>query len=122
MVNYNLIEEIGIQEGEVEGLIREALGEEVATGDMDGLLQDNIQDFKPGAILKGRVIGKAGDDVVIDVGLKSEGLVHKSEFDNYSEIQPGDIVEVLLEDLEDTTGTIQISSAKPIASVAGRKS
>ncbi|MFB3138781.1 MAG: 30S ribosomal protein S1, partial [Phycisphaerales bacterium] len=112
MVNYNLIEEIGIQEGEVEGLIREALGEEVATGDMDGLLQENIQDFKPGAILQGRVIGMAGDDVVIDVGLKSEGLVHKSEFDNYSEIQPGDIVEVLLEDLEDDTGTIQISKRK----------
>ena len=112
MVNYNLIEEIGIQEGEVEGLIREALGEEAATGNMDGLLQDNIQDFKPGAILQGRVIGMAGDDVVIDVGLKSEGLVHKSEFDNYSEIQPGDIVEVLLEDLEDDTGTIQISKRK----------
>ena len=63
MVDYNLIEQIGIQEGEVEGLIREALGEDVATGDMDGLLQDNIQDFKPGAILKGRVVGKAGDDV-----------------------------------------------------------
>ena len=44
MVDYNLIEEIGIEEGEVDGLIREALGEQVADGDMDGLLQENIQD------------------------------------------------------------------------------
>ncbi len=112
MVDYNLIEEIGIEEGEVESLIREALGEEVATGDMDGLLQENIQDFKPGTILKGRIVGKAGDDVVIDVGLKSEGLVNKSEFDNYNELQAGDIIEVLLEDLEDSTGTVQLSKRK----------
>ncbi len=112
MVDYNLIEEIGIEEREVEDLIREALGEEVATGDMDGLLQENIQDFKPGTILKGRVVGKAGDDVVIDVGLKSEGLINKSEFDNYNELKAGDIIEVLLEDLEDSTGSVQLSKRK----------
>jgi len=50
--------------------------------------------------------------VVIDVGLKSEGLVNKSEFDNYNELKAGDIIEVLLEDLEDSTGTVQLSNRK----------
>ena len=112
MVNYNLIEDIGIDESAVEVLIREALGDQAASGDMDTLLQGEIQNFQPGSILKGHVVGKAGDDVVIDVGLKSEGLVHKNEFENYDELQIGDIIEVFLEDLEDETGIIRLSKRK----------
>ena len=61
---------------------------------------------------KGRIVGKAGDDAVIDVGLKSEGLVNKNEFDNYDSLKMGDSVEVLLEDLEDETGIIKLSKRK----------
>ncbi len=74
MVDYNLIQSIGIDEQEAEELIRQAFGERVAGGDMDTLLKEDMQEFKVGNILKGRVVGKAGDDVVVDVGLKSEGL------------------------------------------------
>ncbi|MCZ6545980.1 MAG: S1 RNA-binding domain-containing protein, partial [Chloroflexi bacterium] len=112
MVNYNLIEEIGVGDQEVEDLIRQSLGETVATGDMDGLLQEDIQNFRRGNILSGRVVGKAGDDVVIDVGLKSEGLVNKTEFDDYNGLEIGDVVEVYLEELEDETGTVRLSKRK----------
>jgi small subunit ribosomal protein S1 len=112
MVNYNLIADVGVDDWEVEHLIREGLGEQVAAGNMEGLLKQEIESFQRGNILKGRVVGKAGDDVVIDVGLKSEGLVNKSEFDNYDEIQIGDLVEVYLEELEDETGTVRISKRK----------
>ncbi|MCH8823602.1 MAG: 30S ribosomal protein S1 [Planctomycetes bacterium] len=112
MVNYNLIQDIGIDDSAVEVLIREALGDQAATGDMDTLLQGEIQNFQPGSILKGHIVGKAGDDVIIDVGLKSEGLVNKNEFENYDELQIGDIIEVFLEDLEDDTGIIRLSKRK----------
>ncbi|MHC4446766.1 MAG: 30S ribosomal protein S1 [Planctomycetota bacterium] len=112
MVDYNLIHSIGVSDEEVESLLREAFGEDVASGKMDSLLKTDIENFQPGNILKGRVVGKAGDDVVIEVGLKSEGLVHKSEFDNYDELEVGDPVEVLLEELEDETGTVQLSKRK----------
>jgi len=112
MVNYNLIQDIGIDDSAVEVLIREALGDQAATGDMDTLLQGEIQNFQPGSILKGHIVGKAGDDVVIDVGLKSEGLVNKNEFENYDDLQIGDIIEVFLEDLEDETGIIRLSKRK----------
>ena len=112
MVNYNLIEEIGVDVTEAEDLIRTALGEEAAAGDMDNLLQDDIKSFQRGNILKGKVVGKAGDDVVIDVGLKSEGLVNKGEFDNYDDLEMGDLVEVLLEELEDESGTVRLSKRK----------
>ena len=35
------------------------------------------------------------DDAVIEVGLKSEGLINKNEFDNFDALSPGDEVEVL---------------------------
>ncbi|MHC4415877.1 MAG: S1 RNA-binding domain-containing protein [Planctomycetota bacterium] len=112
MVDYNLIEEIGVDEREIENLIRQSLGEQVATGNMDSLLQEDIENFQRGNILKGRVVGKAGDDVVIDVGLKSEGLINKGEFDNYDDLETGDVIEVYLEELEDDTGTVRLSKRK----------
>ena len=112
MVNYNLIADIGIEEQQVDELVRQAFGEQVAGGDMDSLLQEDIENFQRGNILKGRVVGKAGDDVVIDVGLKSEGLINKSEFENYDDLEVGDVVEVLLEELEDETGAVRLSKRK----------
>ncbi|MHC4140827.1 MAG: 30S ribosomal protein S1 [Planctomycetota bacterium] len=112
MVNYNLIADIGIDEQDVESLVREALGEQAATGNMEGLLQEDIENFQRGNILKGKIVGKAGDDVVIDVGLKSEGLVSKSEFEHYDDLEVGDVIEVLLEELEDDTGAVRLSKRK----------
>ncbi len=112
MVNYNLIADIDVTENQVDDLVRQALGENVAEGDMDGLLKDQIESFQRGNILKGKVVGKAGDDVVIDVGLKSEGLVNKGEFENYDALEIGDIIEVLLEELEDETGAVRLSKRK----------
>ena len=112
MVNYNLIADIGIEEQQVDELVRQAFGEQVAKGDMDSLLKEDIENFQRGNILKGHVVGKAGDDVVIDVGLKSEGLVNKGEFENYDELEVGDVVEVLLEELEDETGAVRLSKRK----------
>jgi len=112
MVNYNLIADIGIDEQDVESLVREALGEQAATGDMEGLLQEDIENFQRGNILKGKIVGKAGDDVVIDVGLKSEGLINKGEFEHYDDLEVGDVIEVLLEELEDDTGAVRLSKRK----------
>ena len=112
MVNYNLIADIDVTEIQVDDLVRQALGENVAEGNMDGLLKEQIESFQRGNILKGKVVGKAGDDVVIDVGLKSEGLVNKGEFENYDALEIGDTIEVLLEELEDETGAVRLSKRK----------
>ncbi|MHC5002269.1 MAG: 30S ribosomal protein S1, partial [Planctomycetota bacterium] len=112
MVDYNLIQSIGVDELEVDRLVREALGEDVASGNMDSLLKEDMQEFKVGNILQGKVVGKAGDDVVVDVGLKSEGLVNKSEFDSFDDLEIGDKIEVVLEQLEDETGVIKLSKRK----------
>jgi small subunit ribosomal protein S1 len=112
MVDENLIESVGVEQDEADAMIREAFGADVAAGNMDALLKKDLQDFKVNAILTGRIVGKAGDDVVVDVGLKSEGLVNKTEFDNWDDIEVGDKIEVVLEELEDESGTIKLSKRK----------
>ncbi|MEM7228567.1 MAG: 30S ribosomal protein S1 [Planctomycetota bacterium] len=112
MVNHNLIAQIGLDDIDADALIRDAFGDKVAEGDMDGLLRDDMEQLQVGKILKGKVVGKAGDDVVVEVGLKSEGLVNKSEFENFEDIEAGDVIEVLLEDLEDESGIIKLSKRR----------
>ncbi|MHC4832530.1 MAG: 30S ribosomal protein S1 [Planctomycetota bacterium] len=110
MVDFNLIDELGAGDETAEAMLREALGDG-GEGRMDRVLSGGLmQDFTPGTILKGRVIGFAGDDVVIEVGLKSEGLVDKHEFDELPAV--GDEVEVLLEAVEDASGGIVLSKRK----------
>ena len=112
MVDHNLIADLGIDLEEADALILAALGKEAAAGDLDALNLADIQQYKPGNILKGRVVGKAGDDAVVDVGLKSEGLVHKSEFDDWSTLESGSEVEVVLEEIEDENGIVKLSKRK----------
>src|SRR5690606_35889332 len=70
------------------------------------------QNFEIGGIVPGKVIEIVGDQVVVDVGYKSEGLVALNEWENEPEPQPGDEVEVLLEGMEDETGEIVLSRRK----------
>jgi small subunit ribosomal protein S1 len=71
-----------------------------------------VQDFSPGAIIKGRVSGQAGDDYIVELGLKSEGILERSEFDEPDNVKVGDEVRVLLEDVEGDTGLVKISKRK----------
>lgn len=112
MVDHNLIADLGIDIDQADALIRASLGEDFAEGNMEALVSRDIQQYTPGNILKGRVVGKAGDDAVIDVGLKSEGLIHKSEFDEWDTLESGTEIEVILEDLEDENGIVKLSKRK----------
>ena len=111
LVDYNLIKDLDVAENEADLLLAEAT-DETGGDTLTALLEEEAKQFTPGTILEGKVIGNAGDDVVVDVGFKSEGLINKGEFDNFSEIQPGDVLEVLLEGIDAESGTIQLSKRK----------
>src|SRR5690242_17234958 len=112
MVDKNLISTLGVDDKEAEAMVADALGQKIADGDMEGLLGEQISDYKQGSILKGKIIGHAGNDFLVEVGLKSEGVLNRSEFDTPDDIEIGDTVEVLLEDLESDGGTVTISKRK----------
>jgi small subunit ribosomal protein S1 len=78
---------------------------------MDSLLGKQVESLQQGKLIKGKVIGFAGDDVVVEVGLKSEGLIPKEEFEG-TDVKAGDMVDVLLEEIEGDGGLVQLSKRK----------
>ncbi|KAF0244459.1 MAG: 30S ribosomal protein [Planctomycetota bacterium] len=74
--------------------------------------EESVKDFEVDTILKGRILNVVNDDVIVDVGYKSEGVVPITEFWNPTSINIGDEIEVFLEGVEDEAGLIAISKAK----------
>ena len=79
-------------------------------------IQSPEQDYEANKIVTGKVLEIRGDDVVIDIGYKSEGVIKLDEWKEDGNAGPppkaGDIVEVLLETAESEDGTIQLSYRK----------
>ena len=74
--------------------------------------QASVQDsqFKPGSIIEGTVSAVKGDDVFVDIGYKSEGVVSLDEFADKEAVKPGLKFQVMLRDLEnDKTGMVVLS-------------
>ena len=68
-----------------------------------------------GRVIKGTIIAVENDDVVIDVGLKSEGRVPMKEFGvpgQENTLSVGDTVDVFIERYEDRDGIVKLSREK----------
>jgi small subunit ribosomal protein S1 len=71
--------------------------------------------MKPGAILRASVIAIRGDVVIVNAGLKSEGVIPLEQFKNEQgelEVNVGDEVEVALDSVEDGFGETRLSREK----------
>ena len=77
--------------------------------EMVDLYDKSLKQFDAGEIVKGRIIGLTENDVIVDIGFKSSGLVPRIEFPNLNELKAGDEVEVFLESVEDQDGQIVLS-------------
>lgn len=75
------------------------------------LYSESFKDVKEGEILKGRVVRIQGDNVILDVGFKSEGSVPLNEFYG-EEVKIGQEVEIVLESVEDQEGNLVLSKAR----------
>jgi len=111
MVDYNLIQSLGLSDEEVQKQLSQALGEDFNEDVLGGLIKEKAVP-QPGAILTGHVVNLIGNEVIIEVGLKSEGVVDVSEFEDPKEIKIGDEVDVLLETVESETGLVELSKRK----------
>mgnify|MGYP001108994485 CR=1 FL=1 len=79
---------------------------------MEAALQEQSNQFVPGGIVKGTIRGVTGNQVFIDIGYKSEGVVQTSQFADIDNINVGDQVDVLLEQLEGEDGMVVLSKSK----------
>ncbi len=76
---------------------------------------NSLKNISEGEVVNGKVLKVTENGVIVDVGFKSEGVIPLSEFRSDSGdlgIAPGDQVEVLLENTEDTDGYIVLSKEK----------
>ena len=94
----------------------------VTDEELEKLYEESVKDLVPDTLLQGKVLRFVADEVVIDVGCKSEGTVPLREFSDPSSVDIGDTVEVLLEAVEDETrphgGALQVQG--PTASADGK--
>ncbi len=102
----NILDDVDFQENEAKQF-RELLYGTEKNGESSSLSQLNA-----GQVLKGRIVEVSKDYVVIDVGLKSEGLVPVSEFTEPGEIVLGGEAEIYLDQTEGEDGQIVLSREK----------
>src|SRR5260221_14444457 len=81
MVDRNLIREFSVDDDELEATFASIIAESEETGGLDSLYEETSKSFETGNILQGVVLRREGDDVLLDVGCKSEGMVPFSEWD-----------------------------------------
>jgi small subunit ribosomal protein S1 len=114
MANRNLIHQIDISDLEA-----------TLDGDLEGDFEKEIANwlgkdttvYETNKIVEGRVRDIRGEDVLIDIGYKSEGVVKIDEWKEEGVDPPaypkiGDTVQVLLETVEDENGVISLSYRK----------
>ena len=87
------------------------------TSEFEQLLESNISQLNmtPGEIIPATVIDIKNDFVITNAGLKSEGIIPKSQFinsDGELEVAIGDVVEVTLDLVEDGYGETILSREK----------
>jgi small subunit ribosomal protein S1 len=79
---------------------------------MQELMGKTMKSFSEGSIVKGRVLQKRANEVLVDIGYKSEGVISLSEFEDSEPLEVGSEVEVLLERLENDEGMVVLSKEK----------
>lgn len=111
MVNKFVLEEYEINQEEIQRELEEIIGGD-SLEKFEAAFDTSVKKFDLGTILKGRILGIIGNNVILDTGYKSEGTIPLSEFDSAEDVEIGNEIEVMLEAFEDDTGLIQISKRK----------
>jgi small subunit ribosomal protein S1 len=78
--------------------------------------QSHRSEISEGEVVKGRVVKITDQNVIIDVGFKSEGIVAINEFKDGEKItvSPGDEVDVYVKQLENSEGYVELSRADAV--------
>ncbi|REJ69076.1 MAG: 30S ribosomal protein S1 [Planctomycetota bacterium] len=99
MVNRNLIRGLDLDSGNWEQELAVALGGEETDSFEFGGDDLNVNQIVPGTILR-----VDNEVVLVDVGYKSEGVISRSEWEEEEdEPEVGQVVDVLIEEMEDST-------------------
>ena len=96
----------------------EALPDDLTADDFERALAETVIEFREGDIVEGTVVSIDHDEVLVDIGYKSEGHIPLRELSirnnvNPAEIvQPGDRIEALVLEKEDDEGRLILSKKR----------
>ncbi|MFN9720510.1 MAG: 30S ribosomal protein S1 [Planctomycetota bacterium] len=109
MVDRHLMREFNIDEAELDAVIAASFPDFAE----EDIYHEQAQTYDLNQILTGTIVRVDNEEVVVDIGYKSEGVVQRDEWDE-TEPPPevGQQIEVLLEEFEDSIGLIVLSKRK----------
>jgi small subunit ribosomal protein S1 len=82
--------------------------------EFETLYNQSLKRFKSGTLVRGRVLQIRSGVVMLDLGYKSDGIIPADQFseEELRQLKPGDELEVLIEQAEDSNGNIMLSRDK----------
>ncbi len=115
MVDRNLIREFQVDDDELNAALGGELGDWIneESEQMDRVYDETSSPFDVNEIVQGKVLSVEGDEVLVDIGYKSEGMVPLYEWaEDEEKPKTGETIEVLLEEIEDDFGLVLLSKRK----------
>ncbi len=91
---------------------REEGGSKLTRNNLRELVEESFQHLREGDVVRGTVVSVTDNDVVVDIGFKSEGMIPRAEFSDRQgrvTVKPGDEVDVLVERFDEGLGEIRLS-------------
>ncbi|MBD3273281.1 30S ribosomal protein S1 [Candidatus Dependentiae bacterium] len=90
---------------------------------LSNLFTDTLQNFEVGKIIKGKVVSKENNGVIVSIDYKSDGFIPNYEFSDIElkKLNEGDEIEVILDRVEDEYGNVVLSYQKAKAIRAWEK-
>jgi small subunit ribosomal protein S1 len=92
--------------------------EDVSMGEMMDEIKGSMKRIESGEIVKGTVISVSDEEIFVNIGFMSDGIISKEEFTDDLEINlkevvnPGDELEVYIIEVNDGNGNVSLSKKK----------
>src|SRR5512135_2552891 len=83
--------------------------EAAENGEFERLLAESERSLAEGELIRGRVLQVTNDEVLVDIGYKSEGMIPRREFNHVPPDkfpQPGMEIDAIVERREDASGYV----------------
>ena len=107
MVDRNLLREFNVDDAELEAVMQASFDA------LEDVINAQAQTYDINDILTGTVVRVDDEEVIVDIGYKSEGVIQRDEWEEGDTLpKVGSPIEVLLEEFEDSIGLIVLSKRK----------
>jgi transcriptional accessory protein Tex/SPT6 len=96
----------------------EDLPDDLSADDFESALERTVMEFREGSLVEGTVVRVDPDEVLIDIGFKSEGVIPTKELSIRNNISPAEIVtvgetiEAMVLEMEDSEGRMILSKKR----------